>query len=244
MKKAPKKFQQSIVKLSYGMSAKMENILSLSTSCINNERCMRRYNLEKNMHLKVSVICSHCFAVATIHARNTVAKAMRYNTEVLQNRTLSDSEFKAIALEVVKALEKNGTNKFRLESFGDIANEIQATNYIMLCYHICKLNRFIRIAWWTKNIDILVKAWKQIDENILAYVRKNTNIILSSVFINLPISEKFVAKVESDLNMKVMVFTVEDKKNEKTNCGARSCAKCGFCYRKHKDTTWVFEVKK
>lgn len=244
MKKASKKNQQSIVKLSYGMSAKMLNILGISTSCKNNSRCMRRYNLEENKHFKVSVICSKCFAVATINARTTVQNAMNHNTEVLQKRLLSESEVNAIAIEVKDAMAKNGTNKFRIESFGDIANEIQATNYIMLCNAIYKQNRFIRIAWWTKNIDILVYAWKKISEDILQNVRKNTNIILSSVFINIPMNEKFVAKVENDLNMKVMVFTVESEKNEKTNCGARSCNKCGFCYRKHRKTEWVFEVLK
>ena len=244
MKKASKKYQQNIVKLSYGMSAKMDGILSLSTSCEHNERCMRRYNLEKNYHLTVSVICSNCFAMATIKARTTVANAMRYNAMVLQGRLLSDYEINLIATEIVMALLKNGTNKLRLESFGDIANTIHATNYINLCSKVYTLNHSVRIAWWTKNIDILIEAWENTSEDTLQNVRKNTNIILSSVFVDIPMHPKFVAKVESILKMSVMVFTVERHKNEKTNCGAKSCLKCGFCYRKHRNTEWVFEVLK
>ena len=46
LKNATKKDCQSMVKLSYSMSGKMENVLSLSTNCVNCGRCQKRHNIK------------------------------------------------------------------------------------------------------------------------------------------------------------------------------------------------------
>lgn len=239
MKLAPKRFRQSIVKLSYGMSAKMENVLSLSTSCLNNERCLAR---SKNMSsikalreeaikgTKVS-ICRACFAVKTIKARTSVNANMVYNANVLQCRELSYSEVLTIASEIKAALEKNGTDQFRIESFGDIANETQARNYIRLCAMLADICPWINIAWWTKNSDILLNAWQSIENHkIRESAAKCLTILVSSVFVGIDAPVKEIEKVREVTKTRVLNFTVHFEDNGNINCGARSCARCRRCY--------------
>ncbi len=201
---------------------------------------------------KVS-ICRACFAMKTIAARSTVAKAMDHNSDRL-TKELNQVSIDLIAIEIVAALIKNGTHKFRLESFGDIANIEQATNYIRICAAITeyakKRNYSVSIAWWTKNIDLLLKAWTACDDVTREKAAANLCILVSSVFINVPESRKATAHIESVLGFAVKVFTVFD--SEKTanaagyeiNCGARSCSTCGRCYRKTAATEYVCELLK
>ena len=244
MKKPSKKDCQSIVKLSYGMSGKMSDVLSLSTNCINCVRCQRRHN-NKN------TICSMCYAFRQLEKPNykntNMIKAFNHNAEVLTKKELDyQSEVKPIAKEIVSACIKNNTNKFRIESFGDLHNEIHAKNYLLICSAIGELDYIyhVNIGFWTKNFDYLIKAFSTLSEDKKANIRKVTNVVLSSVFVDLMISEKVVAKVETILGMKVKTFTVMSKDSDTINCGARHCASCGKCYTKSEDTINIFELLK
>ena len=244
MKKANIKDCQSIVKLSYGMSGKMENVLSLSTNCINCKRCQIRHNNE-------SSICHDCYAFKQLEKPNykntNMIKAFNHNASVLTVRELDyQTEVKAIAKEIVSACIKNNTDKFRIESFGDIQNLTHAKNYLLICSAIGELDYIyhVNIGFWTKNFDYLIKAFQTISDSQKTNVRKNTNIVLSSVFKNLMISPKIVDKVESVLGMKVKTFTVMSEDSEKINCGSRDCNTCGRCYKKTDKTVNVFELLK
>jgi len=238
MKKPSEKNCQSIVKLSYGMSGKMLNVLSLSTNCINCKRCAER-------HSKANTICSMCYAFKQLEHPNwkntNMIKAFDYNADALTKKTISTTDAESIAYEIVTACIKNGTDKFRIESFGDIHNVIHAHNYWLICAYVAKLsevlNYHVCVAWWTKNYDFMCDAFSDLSEDIKAWARKNTSVVLSSVFVNVPISEKIVAYVESILGMKVKTFTVysEDyitEHNIRINCGSRDCNGCGNCYKK------------
>ena len=242
MKKAPKKFQQDVVRLSYNMSGKMENVLSLSTNVHRNTRCMHRHNDCP------SSICSHCFAVDTVNHYDSLHINLNHNTDALIDRIMTDEQTRDIAIEILYALEKNETHKFRFESFGDLNNEIQAINYLAIVCDLAILaenhNYHVECALWTKNADYLVKGFQSFDEIEKGYIRTILNVLVSSTFVGFPIGDGFVKKVEKALDMPIGVFTVEKEETEHTNCGARDCNKCGRCYKKFEHTTYVWEVLK
>ena len=242
MKKPSKKYLQDVVKLSYNMSGKMTDILSLSTNVYKNSRCMHRHN-----NCPTS-ICSKCFAVKTVNSYDSLHKNLNINTEVLASRELASVELQNISIEILYAMEKNNTHKFRFESFGDLNNEIQAFNYLQIvCYlgYLADNHQYkIECALWTKNADDLVKAFSRFNEIDKAEIRDYLNVLVSSTFIGVPIGNGFIAKTEKALGMPIGIFTVEDKETEKSNCGARDCNKCGRCYKKFQNTTYVWEVLK
>ena len=252
MLEANKKDRQNIVTLSYNLRAKMVNVLGLSTDCNDCSRCLHRYG--KGMKKKdfinaikngaILPICIICYAIKYMLASPNARKAYHYNSEVLKKRLLSDSELKAIAHEIVSALRKNKTHKFRLESFGDLSNEIQTLNYLRLCSFIKKEKRNyrIQIGLWTKNYDILIRAWEKLEKDHQNNCRKILSVILSSVFVEVRINQKIVDRVSNILGTPVKTFTVEIEETEKTNCGAKCCDTCGICYNAFNGIQDIFEV--
>lgn len=242
MKKAPKKNCQDVVKLSYNMSGKMTNVLSLSTNVNRNSRCMHRH------YYCPTSICSKCFAVATVNHYDRLHINLNYNTDALINRILTINETRDIAIEILYALEKNGTHKMRFESFGDLNNETHALNYLNIVVDLAILaenhNYKIECALWTKNADYLVKAFAKLNEIEKEYVHSILNVLISSTFVGFPIGKGFIEKTEKALGMPIGVFTVEEKETEKTNCGARDCNGCGRCYKKFTETNYIWEVLK
>lgn len=254
MRKAEKKNRQELVTLSYSLRAKLTNVLGLSTDCHDCSRCINRHGAgmtKAELIAKVKAgftvcICSICFAIKYMIHQPSVRVAYHRNSEVLKAGDLSNLECNAIALEMVSALQKNETHKIRLEAFGDISNVSQAFNYLRICSGVYsfKGNYKIQIALWTKNPDILLKAWDLLTDKERANIRKVLSVVLSSVFVNIPISDKVVSKVETALGMPVKVFTVEIEESEHTNCGARCCDKCGLCYNAYNGVRHIFEVVK
>lgn len=257
LKNANKKDVQSLVKLSYSMSGKMENVLSLSTNCINCGRCQKRHNIK-------GTICEYCYAFKQLEHPNYK------NTSMIKNFNLNEdfftvsirdyeTEIKPIAWEIVKALQKNnetiGTtekpcNLFRLESFGDIHNIIHAENYFLLCAAIGELENIfkVNVTWWTKNFDYMLKAWDLLAEETKADIRKVIKPIFSSTFVNFPISRKYIEKAEKKLGVKIKRFTVYTKEyaeenNITINCGSRDCFNCRRCYTDNNEMD-VNELKK
>lgn len=241
--KPSKRMQQNIVNLSYGMSAKMIFVLSLSTSNIGNCNC------EKNKNIPGS-ICQKCFADSVENQYNALHENNMHNLEVLSSNILPYADIMAIAKEVVEALIKNGTHLFRLESFGDLANVTHCVNYIRLCSYISQYaeerNYPVSIAWWTKQYHLFENAVTFITDKDMQYFRKDTNVILSSLFIGVEVPRAAIEKVERWIGMKVKVFTVYNlpETHEKINCGARSCTLCQRCYTKQNYTEYVAEALK
>lgn len=239
MKKANKKDSQTIVKLSYGMSGKMLNVLGISTSCLDNPRCSTYRKCP-------GAICNDCFAAANLEFRKEVREAMHYNMEALSKREFTREEIAAIAIEVVAACRKNNTNMFRIESFGDIANTIHASNYIRLAAAVYFLDQSILMAWWTKNPNYLVAAFQGMDDTTRKLFRAGCNVVLLSLFKGVPFPEKARKKIEAALGMEVLTFTVYDVKDTDpiVNCGARSCFNCRRCYLRENRGDDVIEALK
>ena len=244
MKQAPKKDCQSIVKLSYGMSGKLNNVLSLSTDCTNCKRCIERHNSGN-----AKCICVHCYAFTILNSfkgKNMLA-SYRKNADVLTSRVLDyQKEIKPIAREIVSACIKNNTDMFRIESFGDTQNVNHATNYLLLCSAIGELSYIyhVKVGLWTKNFDYYLKAIEALSDNQKDNMKKVTNFVLSNVFIDMPYPKRIIEIVEAKLNMKVKVFNVVSMDNNNITCGARSCEKCGRCYKHSDKTEYITELLK
>jgi len=245
MKKPSAKLMKGIVKLSYGMSGKMYNVLSLSTNCVNCPRCIQR-------HKNPNSICYDCYAMKQLEKPNykntNMIKAFNHNADALTTKVLSDAECMDIAKEIVFALIKNETHLLRIESFGDLHNEIHAMNYINICAAVdfvsFEENYKVKIGFWTKNFDYLCNAFQKCNEFTKTSFRHSTSVVLSSVFKNIKISDCIVEKVEKILGMRVKTFTVMTENSDIINCGKRACATCEKCYTKDNEIYNMFEYIK
>ena len=185
---------------------KMQGIQSMSTSCLNNPRCLAR--MLKGVD---NCICNHCYACAMSKQYSNLDKVLAKNTKILTSGIL----------DTVPLI----TNKyFRFEAFGDLVNDVQFINYL----NIARANRDTNFVIWTKNPDIIDNVFKQ------GYTKpKNLRIIVSSPIIN---KLTDYTKIYSWVDSVFTVYTKEYAKanNININCGGRSCATCtgGRCYFK------------
>lgn len=194
------------VSFSLNMSGKMLGVLSLSTNCKFNARCIR------NMAIKGS-ICEHCFARNTIdHYKKGLAKNTKKNLEVLTDTVIPVSEWPTFNADDLGHM-------IRVESFGDVQNAIQCINYM----NLARANADCMVTAWTKNPDI----WKtaiDIEKMAGRDFPENMILIQSALFVNKEITPAFPF-IEK-------VFTVYDKAiNNGINCGERKCRNCKRCYR-------------
>lgn len=179
---------------------KMEGMLSLSTSPLMNQYCVKRRKVD-------SMICSHCFSCALGEQRTTLKEKLKRNTKILTEKIYPIEFFPTLNVLF-----------FRLESFGDLNNATQLINF----FHLCLRNPLVRFTLWTKNTFILKKVRK------LGYSKpKNLIIIQSSFYLNKvdPIRDQWVDKVFTVFDK---VYAAEH--NIAINCGARHCLSCETCY--------------
>lgn len=186
-------------------SGKMEGMQSLSTSCLCNKYC-------KNRSSNSELVCSHCYAQRQMKMYKNLNACLERNTEILTGRILKEAEIPMI-----------NASFFRFESFGDLINATQVINY----FHICKKNKHVHFALWTKNSWIIEEAIESGEKK-----PSNLQIVYSSPCLNNPVDPgyEFVDKI----------FTVFDKDYIKKNgieinCGAKSCLLCNKCYRRSKE---------
>lgn len=117
-------------------SGKMEGMQSLSTSCLCNKYC-------KNRSINSDLVCSHCYAQRQMKMYKNLNACLERNTKILTGRILKEAEIPMI-----------NASFFRFESFGDLINITQVINY----FHICKKNKHVHFALWTKNPWIIEEA--------------------------------------------------------------------------------------
>lgn len=246
MKLAPKNLRQNLLHFSYRMTAKMTNILSLSTNCNANPNCQARSRV-------CGSICEHCFASNTLDHYSSLDANTLANYWILTGSEFSNSDCEKIATEIVAACQKNETHEFRLESFGDLANVTHARNYLYILYHLYKVSKRagykVICGWWTKNVNLLIAAYDKLDKAHKTAFHNVCHLLISSMFCNQPISEDEKSAVEKRLEMPVSVFTVYSpdyiqENNIVVNCGARSCHKCLRCYRMNHRGEYINEKLK
>ena len=193
-------------------SGKMENISSLGTNKNNNKNCLRLSSNSKT-------ICSKCYTKKSFGMYPALENALNRN-EFLKYRLLDAEEIKQLSFLKNQCV-------FRFESFGDIDTITQLQNYnnIASAYKNCVF------GLWSKNYFILLKYFRSGFK-----LSKNINLILSSPFLNTPISNMFIDTIKK-YHKKVISFTVYDKthkQDQKINCGGKKCIDCLNCYNKNK----------
>lgn len=191
----------------HGENTKLDGLRSLSTSPLKNPLCIGRHSNE-------SLICHHCYSVTYNKLRKGLRDKLSRNTDTL---TESVIEYDAIPF--------LNDRYFRIESFGDLQNTIQAINYL----NLIRKNPETSFGWWTKNPNFIRNALKELN------IEKpsNVQIILSACMVNVQISLDIVKKAFPFVDK---IFTVYDKdyisaNNVNINCGSRHCMDCLNCYK-------------
>ena len=209
-------------------SGKMENIDSISTSCLCNDRCKKRM---KNKNF----ICSECYAAATIerYSNNDPDKLDMYDKMERNTTFYSYYELTKDTIPIITS------RIFRLESFGDLKNKLQFKNYCT----IARANKNTYFALWTKNPDIIADALKDgltIPKNldiIYSIPKKNwipTYRQMKNIKKKYPFIKKFFVVVTKEY---------QEKHNIKINC-QKKCYTCQKCYTKADRTLLIIELEK
>lgn len=179
---------------------KLQGISSISSSVHDNLFCKCRQAI-------VNCICAFCYAYNQQSYQTGLKEHNILNGIILRNILIPIEMFKSLVILFAY---------LRIESFGDVANVIQARNYI----RIIKAFPEKRCAIWSKNINI----WKQAFD--IEGKPENCTFVFSS----------------SELNKETVIdrekypfvdhtFTVYTKKYIKEhniiiNCGGRKCMEC------------------
>lgn len=203
------------IEITTNHSGKMENMQSLSTSCLGNALCKtRKANKE--------TICNHCYAMAQVKRYTNLNKKLERNTEVLTSSIIPVDQLPFVNATI-----------FRLEAFGDLNNDIQVINY----FNFCEKNAHCTFAIWTKNPWLIKKAIEQ------GYKKpENLIIIFSSVFTN-KVNEA-VAKHYDFIDKVFTVFDKDHSQDVEINCGSRKCNECRRCYTKTGNFEYINELVK
>ena len=183
------------------MKRKLEGICSISSSVHDNCNCARWRKLK-------DCICKYCYAYNQQAFQTGLREHNILNGFILRNILIPVSAFKKLVL-IFPYL--------RIESFGDVANVVQARNYI----RIIKAFPGKRCAIWSKNLAI----WKQ--AFAIEGKPENTTFVYSSPYINVKVSETIL----DDHPYIDHIFTVftkafAKKHNIVINCGGRKCLDC------------------
>jgi hypothetical protein len=179
---------------------KLQGISSISSSVHDNCFCKARQAI-------ADCICKFCYAYNQQSYQTGLKEHNILNGIILRNVLIPVKAFKSLPILFPY---------LRIESFGDVANVIQARNYI----RIIKAFPGKRCAIWSKNKEI----WKQAFS--IEGKPKNTTYVHSSSKLNTPDNidrERY--------NFIDHVFTVYTKAYIKKhniiiNCGGKKCIKC------------------
>lgn len=196
------------IKCTTNHTGKMEGMISLSTSCELNPRCVKRSKTTGS-------ICEKCFAFT--HFKRYASNRPKFERNTI---ALTTQDVKVEDVPMLNAL------MLRFESFEDLINEQQAKNY----FTIAKANKMIKCALWTKNPDIIAKAIKAGNKK-----PRNLVIVYSSPAIDKEVSLEKMQKKYPFIDKTFTVYSkdyLKDKPDDFINCGGRRCLECGVCYKK------------
>lgn len=217
-------------------TGKMKDLVSCSTSVLENENCQKRREQArkaKEVNPEKDFICLHCFADAQLSYQTTTGKKYARNTELYTSQVYAPELWPLLNASIA-----------RIEAFGDTQpgkkGEIQVENY----FNFCKNNPDTTFAAWTKNPLTY--------HNVIERIGKPENLILiySDPVINgtMENPEKYLETLKVVFPEIDKIFVVYDKKfvkknNVEINCGARSCNRCRRCYRKNTEAVIKEQLK-
>lgn len=188
-------------------NTKMHGFQSVGTTSLCNPICQMRKKV-------CGGVCEKCYADALCKFRGTLNKNLTENFQNLTSRLMTKQEAALVPVTTAYA---------RIESFGDVANVIQARNYI----RIIRAHKATRFGIWSKNDGIWHAAF------LAEGKPRNCTYVHSSMELNhvdmvKPMMDRFTDHV----------FTVwtKDKYPEfeggKTECAGIRCINCLKCYKK------------
>lgn len=198
-------------------TGKMEGMTSINTSTLENPFCESMSKIEGS-------VCSECYARRQLTYQHTTANKYTESTMDLTSRLLSFEEIPTV-------FNENGC--IRLESFGELHNEIQVMNY----FAICRRNPDMNFALWTKRPEIIDKVLKSGISK-----PENLNIIWSTLMIN---GTPEIGKYDF-VDGYFTVYSAEyaEEHNIQINCGLRKCVECLECYDAHDGIFIINELLK
>ena len=200
---------------------KLEGISSISSSVHDNCFCKARQAIK-------DCICKFCYAFNQQSYQTGLKEHNILNGIILRNILIPVKAFKVLSI-IYPVL--------RIESFGDVANVIQARNYIRIIKAFPKK----RCAIWSKNLMIWEKAFQEEGKP------DNTTFVFSSSYLNKP---EIINRDKFPFIDHVFTVYTKDfvKKNNITiNCGGKKCMECirkkQNCYYRNTEF-YINELKK
>ena len=238
------------IRVSTGLSGKLDTVFSVSTISLVNQFCLSRM---KNDDL----VCSKCYVPESLRIDGILAYTQnmyvlthfdlsvhtewipqmnavwaKHQIEKKIRNAIADGKIEISEKEIQDILNKNPLCRF--ESMGDLACTLQAKNYLT----IANANNDFDYALWTKNPAVLAYA---IDE-----MGKPSNLatVLSMSRKNKMDKDTFIERYRAYFNH---MFVVADDKEIIADflnqdgyfpcqCGHFSCVRCRHCYQHDNET--------
>ena len=214
------------IRVSTSMGGKMKDVWAISTLSLVNPMCLRRMRIS-------GIVCEHCYVKRSLH----ITAILNY----VQNFFVLSSG--PLATEFIPVLNPKSVKNHplvRLESMGDLANSIQAENYL----RIASANEAagFRFALWTKNPNYLKQA-------IDSYGKpENLSTVWSMSRVNVmdPNSDKW----NKYFDHRFIVVDGQELKDSfiakngfyPCKCGKRSCITCQECYTRRNSVETAVEL--
>lgn len=212
------------IRVSTSMGGKMKDVYAISTLSLVNKMCLRRMKNEK-------IVCHHCYVKRSLH----ITAILNY----VQNFFVLTSA--PIATEFIPVLNPKHAEKhpiIRLESMGDLANVIQAENYL----RIAAANDVFRFALWTKNPNYLKQAIDNYGKP------ENLSTVWSMSQVN--VMDNDPDKWNKYFDHRFIVVESQELKDSylakngfyPCKCGRRSCVTCQECYTRRTNIETAVEL--
>lgn len=213
------------IRLSVRLGGKMADVWAISTLSLVNPLCQLRMKNPK-------LVCHHCYVKKSLH----IGAILNY---VQNSFVLMNFELPTEWIPIIRESNREKHPIIRLESFGDLYNDLQAGNYLRIVY----ANPSFRFGLWTKNPSYLAHA---IDD----YGKpENLSTVYSMSRVNQ--MDKNPGKWSLYFDHCFVVVDDESVKNQfllnpddyySCKCGPRSCITCQQCYKKPARLTTAVEM--
>jgi hypothetical protein len=194
---------------------KMDDMISINTSPLKNEFCMKMHTKGKEMFKaghKNPIICGRCYSITDMKLRPNVA--VRYAENL---RLLSES---IMPFEVLPRFAPGEVVRFHAN--GELRNETHLKNFI----NIAMINPHASFVLWTKRLD-LVRGLRNKPANL--------RMIYSNPVVDKPLLKPPLPVFDG-------VFNVIDKCDMTSNC-AGQCKVCKRCYGERPPGTIIEHIK-
>lgn len=191
-------------------SGKMEGFLSISTSTTGNEFCSKMKTIE-------GCVCGKCYARKYESYRPSMEIALNHNNEKLAGAPLHDDQ-----IPILNALY------VRINSFGELINEMHAENI----FRICEKNPETTFVIWTKRLNLLPVEKRPV----------NLKVIYSN-----PIADHVIEYEPGkgyDGVFNVISKGYAELTRTEVNCGGKRCKDCMKCYSGLKSGATIIELFK